>query len=107
VIRRIDHIGLVAPSWDVACELLVDGYGFESLYLERHPEGVLYEPENTRNHFVSLGAETVIEVLVPQDEVSAIWRGRAPACTTSPSPVTTCPPRCAGWPRGGSNRSRT
>jgi methylmalonyl-CoA/ethylmalonyl-CoA epimerase len=74
VILRIDHLGLVAPSWSVARELLVEDYGFDPLYVEQHPEGVFYEPQNTRNHFVSLGAETVIEVLVPQDGTSGVAR---------------------------------
>lgn len=70
--RRIDHIGIVAGSWQEGKDVLLDLMGFEA-----HPsrgagdEGTLFKPENTRNYFVQVGeGDTVIEIIVPQDTLS-------------------------------------
>src|SRR4051812_9378834 len=40
-----------------------------------YPEtGVLYAPERTRNYFVRVGGETMVEVLVPEDDRSGVAR---------------------------------
>lgn len=76
MIRRLDHVGVVAHSWDEASEVLVERMGFPlELSRTRMPEGNLYEPQNTRIYFVKVGlGETLIEVLIPQDAVSGIAR---------------------------------
>lgn len=76
MIVRLDHVGVVAHSWDEAGELLVQRMGFPvELSRTTMPEGNLYEPQNTRIYFVKVGAgETLIEILIPQDSVSGIAR---------------------------------
>ncbi len=76
MIRRLDHVGVVARSWDEANEVLVERLGFPvELSRTRLPEGNLYEPQNTRIYFVKVGlGETLIEILIPQDTVSGIAR---------------------------------
>ena len=70
--RRIDHIGIVAHSWQEAKEVLLGQMGFvvdESRGAGE--EGRLFAPENTRNYFIQVGeGDTVIEIIVPQDTVS-------------------------------------
>ena len=76
MIVRLDHVGVVAHSWEEASDVLVERLGFPlELNRTRMPEGNLYEPQNTRIFFVKVGlGETLIEVLVPQDTVSGIAR---------------------------------
>lgn len=73
---RLDHVGVVAHSWDEASEVLVQRMGFPvELGRTQMPEGNLYEPQNTRIYFVKVGlGETLIEILIPQDTVSGIAR---------------------------------
>jgi methylmalonyl-CoA epimerase len=73
---RLDHVGVVAGSWDEAREVLVDRLGFPvDLDRTELPGGSLYVPQNTRIYFVRVGGgETRIEVLIPQDEISGIAR---------------------------------
>ena len=76
MIVRLDHVGVVAHSWDEASDVLVERLGFP-LELSRTamPEGNLYEPQNTRIYFVKVGlGETLIEILIPQDTESGIAR---------------------------------
>jgi len=76
VLTRLDHIGIVAPSWDQARHLLLDQFGLE-VNEERTslPEGNFYRPGNTRIFFVKVAlGETNIEVLIPQDDKSGIAR---------------------------------
>jgi hypothetical protein len=71
---RLDHVGVVAHTWDEAREVLVDRLGFP-VDLDRTvlPDGSLYAPQNTRIYFVRVGdGETRIEILIPQDGVSGI-----------------------------------
>ena len=76
MIVRLDHVGVVAHSWDEASDVLVERLGFPvELSRTRMPEGNLYEPQNTRIYFVKVGlGETLIEVLIPQDTESGIAR---------------------------------
>ena len=76
MIVRLDHVGVVAHSWDEASEVLVARMGFPlEVSRTRMPEGKLYEPQNTRIYFVKVGlGETLIEILIPQDTVSGIAR---------------------------------
>ena len=76
MIVRLDHVGVVANSWDEASDVLVERLGFPvELSRTRMPEGNLYEPQNTRIYFVKVGlGETLIEVLIPQDTESGIAR---------------------------------
>lgn len=76
MIVRLDHIGLVARSWDEANGFLVEQMGFPvDLSRTPMPEGRLYEPQNTRIYFVKVGlGDTRIEILIPQDKVSGIAR---------------------------------
>ena len=71
---RLDHVGVVAHSWDEASQVLVGTLGFP---VDRDrtvlPDGNLYMPQNTRIYFVKIGdGETKIEILIPQDAVSGI-----------------------------------
>lgn len=76
MIVRLDHVGVVAHSWDEASDVLVERLGFPlETGRTRLPEGNLYAPQNTRIFFVKVGlGETLIEVLIPQDTVSGIAR---------------------------------
>lgn len=76
MIRRIDHIGLVAHSWEEARDILVVRMGFAvSDWKGAGERGAYFAPERTMNYFVDVGeGETVIEVLVPQDESSGTAR---------------------------------
>ena len=73
---RLDHVGVVAHSWEEASDVLVDRLGFPvELGRTRMPEGNLYAPQNTRIYFVKVGlGETLIEILIPQDTESGIAR---------------------------------
>src|SRR6266516_5584942 len=76
MIARLDHVGVMARSWDEADEVLVGRLGFPvELSRTPMPDGHLYEPQNTRIYFVKVGlGETLIEILIPQDTVSGIAR---------------------------------
>jgi len=69
MIRRIDHIGLVAHSWDEARSIWLPKLGFEVCDWKGAGErGVYFKPERTVNYFIQVGeGETLIEVIVPQD----------------------------------------
>jgi methylmalonyl-CoA/ethylmalonyl-CoA epimerase len=76
MIRRIDHIGLVAPSWEEARKVWLPRMGFEvSDWKGAGERGVYFKPERTLNYFVQVGeGETLIEVIVPQDGESGAGR---------------------------------
>ena len=76
MIRRIDHIGLVAASWEEARRTWLTTMGFDISEWKRAGEkGVYFAPERTINYFVQVGdGETVIEVIVPQDGESGAGR---------------------------------
>jgi len=76
MITRLDHVGVMARSWDEASEVLVERLGFPvDVTRTQLPEGHLYEPQNTRIYFVKVGlGETRIEILIPEDSVSGIAR---------------------------------
>jgi len=75
-VRRIDHIGIVAPSWDEARALLVERFGLVVADDRGAGErGVYFPPERTMNYFLRVGeGETLIEVLVPVDASSGTAR---------------------------------
>ena len=74
MLTRVDHVGIVVPSWEEGRRLLLDQFGFAiNEARTRLPEGNYYAPGNTRIYFVRIGGgETNVEVLVPQDSVSGI-----------------------------------
>jgi methylmalonyl-CoA/ethylmalonyl-CoA epimerase len=76
MILRLDHVGVVAHSWQEASDVLVARLAFPiELSRTLMPEGNLYAPQNTRIYFVKVGlGETLIEVLIPQDTESGIAR---------------------------------
>lgn len=76
MIRRIDHIGLVAASWDEARAIWLPRMGFAvSDWKGAGEKGVYFKPERTVNYFIQVGeGETVIEVIVPQDAASGAGR---------------------------------
>ena len=76
MIRRIDHIGLVAHSWAEAREIWLARMGFDiSEWKGAGETGSYFAPEKTLNYFVQVGeGETVIEVIVPQDGTSGAAR---------------------------------
>ena len=76
MIRRIDHIGLVAASWLDARKVFIDVMGFEIADWRGAGEtGSYFAPERTLNYFIAVGeGETVVEIIVPQDETSGAAR---------------------------------
>jgi methylmalonyl-CoA/ethylmalonyl-CoA epimerase len=76
MIRRIDHIGLVAASWAEAREIWLPRMGFGiAEWRGAGEKGVYFAPERTLNYFIEVGeGETVIEVIVPQDAKSGAGR---------------------------------
>jgi methylmalonyl-CoA/ethylmalonyl-CoA epimerase len=76
MLTRVDHIGIVVPSWEEGQRLLLEQFGFVvNEGRTRMPEGNYYAPGNSRIYFVSVGqGETDVEVLVPQDGKSGIGR---------------------------------
>lgn len=76
MIRRIDHIGLVSPSWEEARAILRDKMGFVvSDWKGAGEKGVYFKPERTVNYFLQVGdGETLVEIIVPQDDTSGAAR---------------------------------
>lgn len=76
MIRRIDHIGLVASSWSEAREVWLGPMGFDiAVWKGAGETGVYFAPERTVNYFVQVAeGETVIEIIVPQDADSGAAR---------------------------------
>ena len=76
MIRRIDHIGLVSPSWQEARDVLLVKMGFPiSDWKGAGEKGSYFAPERTLNYFLQVGeGETVIEIIVPQDDSSGAAR---------------------------------
>jgi methylmalonyl-CoA epimerase len=73
---ELDHVGIVAHSWDEAREVLLDKLGLE-LDEKRSPlpDGVYFAPEQTHNYFVKVGlGHTRVEVLVPVGTTSGTAR---------------------------------
>lgn len=72
MIRRIDHIGLVSPSWEEARAVLLEKLGFPIADWKGAGEtGSYFKPERTMNYFLQVGeGDTVIEIIVPQDTTS-------------------------------------
>ncbi|MBI2766505.1 MAG: VOC family protein [Chloroflexi bacterium] len=69
---EIDHIGIVARSWDEAQQVLLEKLGLE-LDSRRSPlpDGVYFAPERTNNYFIKVGlGQTRVEVLIPADDTS-------------------------------------
>ena len=76
MIVKLDHIGIVAHSWDEATGVLVDQLGLE-IDVDRTPlpDGSYFAPERTNNYFIKVGlGETRIEVLIPADSTSGTAR---------------------------------
>jgi methylmalonyl-CoA/ethylmalonyl-CoA epimerase len=68
--KRIDHVGVVAPSWPAAEDLLAGTFG---LLLDEScadlPDGMEYEGDGSRIYFLKVGdGETLIEVLIPRPD---------------------------------------
>ena len=76
MIRRLDHIGVVANSWEEAQEVLLHQMGFTLNEVRtRMPEGNYFAPENARIYFIDVGSgETQLEILLPQDRVSGMGK---------------------------------
>jgi methylmalonyl-CoA/ethylmalonyl-CoA epimerase len=76
MITRIDHVGIVVPSWEEAQHVLLDQFGLEiDEARSRMPGGNYYAPGNTTIYFVkTVLGETDIEVLIPRDDRSGIAR---------------------------------
>jgi methylmalonyl-CoA/ethylmalonyl-CoA epimerase len=72
MIRRIDHIGLVSGSWEEAKQVLLEKMGFPiAEWKGAGDKGSYFAPERTINYFLQVGeGETVIEIIVPQDDTS-------------------------------------
>ncbi|MGE0508474.1 MAG: VOC family protein [Acidimicrobiia bacterium] len=76
MILRIDHIGVVARSFEEAKDILIDTLGFEFDYSRiADPKGYLMKPENAYIHFIRVGeGDTMIELLLPRDKVTGMGR---------------------------------
>ena len=69
---EIDHVAVVAATWDDARDVLLAKLGLE-LDEKRSPlpDGVYFAPERTNNYFLKVGlGNTRIEVLIPADTTS-------------------------------------
>jgi methylmalonyl-CoA/ethylmalonyl-CoA epimerase len=76
VLAYLDHVGIVAHTWDEARQVLVDQLGLElDLARTPMPDGSYFAPERTNNYFVKVGlGQTRIEVLIPADDTSGTAR---------------------------------
>ena len=68
---RLDHVGVIAETWEQASDVLERQMGLaldrDITKLEKGIESLLFEPEQTYNYFVKVGiGETYIEVLIPK-----------------------------------------
>jgi methylmalonyl-CoA/ethylmalonyl-CoA epimerase len=73
---EVDHIGIVARTWDEARDVLLEKLGLE-LDEKRSPlpDGVYFAPERTNNYFLKVGVgKTRVEVLIPADTTSGTAR---------------------------------
>lgn len=73
---EIDHVAVVAATWDDAREVLLEKLGLE-LDEKRSPlpDGVYFAPERTNNYFLKVGlGNTRVEVLIPADTTSGTAR---------------------------------
>lgn len=76
MILRIDHVGVVARSFDEAKDLLVDtlGFAFDEGRTPM-PHGIRMAQENALIYFVNVGdGDTRIELLLPQDRVTGMGK---------------------------------
>lgn len=76
MIKRIDHIGVVAHSFEEACDHFVGVLGL-TLDTARIPDpaGFHMARENAMIHFIRPGdGDTLIELLLPQDEITGMGR---------------------------------
>lgn len=76
MILRIDHIGVVARSFEEASDLLLDKLGF-TLDRDRTPmpNGIYMARENADIYFVQVGeGDTRLEVLLPRDNQTGMGR---------------------------------
>lgn len=76
MLKGIDHLGVVLPSWEQAKQFFVGVLGME-VDRERTPtdDGVYMAPERLRIFFCRAWTSPVrIEVLVPQDDTSGTAR---------------------------------
>jgi methylmalonyl-CoA/ethylmalonyl-CoA epimerase len=72
ILKRLDHVGVAAASWDNAREILLNQLGMELDGARTSlPDGNYFKPENVTIFFIKVGlGETRVEVLIPRDEVS-------------------------------------
>lgn len=76
MILRIDHLGLVARSFEEATELLLDKLGF-AIDVDRTPmpDGLYMARENADIYFVEVGqGDTRLELLLPRDKQTGMGR---------------------------------
>ena len=76
MLTKLDHIGVAAHSWEEAKAMLTDIMGFPVEESRTPmPEGAYMAHENVRIFFFRIAdGETLIEVLIPLDEVSGTAR---------------------------------
>jgi len=76
MIVEIDHIGVVAHTWNEAREVLIDKLGLVPDEVRSPlPDGVYFAPERTNNYFIRVGlGKTRVEVLIPADDSSGTAR---------------------------------
>ncbi len=72
MITKLDHVGVMAHSWEEASSNFTDILGFPiDGSRTPMPEGSYMAPENVRIYFFRIGnGETLVEVLIPLDRVS-------------------------------------
>ena len=73
---EIDHIGIVAATWEDAKRVFVDQLGLVPDEARSPlPDGVYFAPERTHNYFIKVGlGKTRVEVLIPADTTSGTAR---------------------------------
>jgi methylmalonyl-CoA/ethylmalonyl-CoA epimerase len=73
---ELDHVGIVARTWDEAAEVLLRQLGLDlDAARTPMPDGSYFAPERTNNYFVKVGlGNTRVEVLIPADTTSGTAR---------------------------------
>ena len=73
MILRIDHVGVVANSFNEACDILIDTLGFTFDSGRNPPNGIYMPQENADIHFITVGeGDTRIELLLPRDRATGM-----------------------------------
>ncbi len=72
---ELDHVGVIAHTWDDAAKVLLEQLGLEVDPNTPLPNGSYFAPEQTNNYMIKVGSgNTRVEVLIPQGKTSGTAR---------------------------------